>query len=170
MDFVQDNPDEPVPEQTFTHSHLSWSSIIPYLLPPSIMIHDIISVQFTCLTVFFQNLSPKFSLVFLLAWHSPLHTPYISSPNHSSFHSTAHTITTCFAVVPRLCHLILVSLSSLYLELCLVVSCHTSILPFSSLPAEVPPHFPFLWARSHFQATHNSAHKCCTISLSLSMC
>jgi len=30
---------------------------------------------------------------------------------------TAHTIATCFAVVPRLHHLILVSLSTLYLEL-----------------------------------------------------
>jgi len=29
--------------------------------------------------------------------------------------------------VNRLCHLILVSLSTLYLEFCLVVSCHTSI-------------------------------------------
>jgi len=28
LDFVQDNPSEPVPEETFTHSHLSWSSII----------------------------------------------------------------------------------------------------------------------------------------------
>jgi len=34
-----------------------WSSIIPYLLPPSITIHGIIPVQFTCLTVFFHNLS-----------------------------------------------------------------------------------------------------------------
>jgi len=56
LDFVWDNPDEPVPEETFTHSHLSWSSIIPYLLPPSIMIHGILSVQFTCLTVFFLML------------------------------------------------------------------------------------------------------------------
>jgi len=37
-DFVRDNPGELVPEETFTHSHLSWSSIIPYLLPPSITI------------------------------------------------------------------------------------------------------------------------------------
>ena len=35
LDFVWDNPGELVPEETFTHSHLSWSSIIPYLLPPS---------------------------------------------------------------------------------------------------------------------------------------
>jgi len=28
LEFVRDNPGEPVPEETFTHSHLSWSSII----------------------------------------------------------------------------------------------------------------------------------------------
>ena len=60
LDFVLDNPGEPVSEGTFTHSHLSWSSIIPYLLPPSVMIHDILPVQFMCLTVFLHNLSPSF--------------------------------------------------------------------------------------------------------------
>jgi len=49
QDFVWDNPDEPVPEETFTHSHLSWSSVVPYLLHPSITIHGILHVQFTCL-------------------------------------------------------------------------------------------------------------------------
>jgi len=39
LDFVRDNPGEPVPEETFAHSHLSGSSIIPYLLPPTNMIH-----------------------------------------------------------------------------------------------------------------------------------
>ena len=69
-----------------------------------------------------------FSLLYLLTWHPPLHTPYISSPNHCLlFAAHAHTIATCFAVVPRLCHLILVSLSTLYLEFCLVVSRHTYI-------------------------------------------
>jgi len=34
------------------------------------------------------------------------------------------------------------------LELYLVTSHHTSILPFSTLPSEVPPRFPFLQARS----------------------
>jgi len=29
LDFVRDNPGEPVPKETFTHSHSSWSSIIP---------------------------------------------------------------------------------------------------------------------------------------------
>ena len=95
--FCPGNPDELVPEETFTHSHLSWSSIIPYLLPPSITIHGILSVQFTCLTVY------------LLAWHPILHTPYISLPNHCLlFAAHAHTIATWLAVLPRLCHLILV--------------------------------------------------------------
>ena len=43
LDFARDNSDELVPEETFTHSHLSWSSVIPYLLPPSIMIHCILA-------------------------------------------------------------------------------------------------------------------------------
>jgi len=60
MDFVWDNLAESVPEETFTQSHLSWSSIIPYLLPPSITIHGILPVQFLCLTFFFHNLSPSF--------------------------------------------------------------------------------------------------------------
>jgi len=59
MDFVRDNPGEPVPEETFTHSHLSWSSVVPYLLHPSNMIHGILPVQSTRLTVFFHNLSPN---------------------------------------------------------------------------------------------------------------
>jgi len=42
QDFVRDNPGEPVPEETFTHSHLSWS--------PSNTIHGIHPVQFMCLT------------------------------------------------------------------------------------------------------------------------
>jgi len=77
--------------------------------------------------LFPQSLS-KFSLVYLLAWHPPLHTPYISSSSYCLLFTThAHTIATCFAVVPRLCNLILVPLSTLYMELCLVASCHTSI-------------------------------------------
>ena len=58
-----------------------------------------------------------------------LHTPYISSPN-LLFAAHAHTIATCFAIV------ILVSLSTLYLELYLVASCHTSIWPFHLCPLE----------------------------------
>jgi len=54
---------------------------------------------------FAQPLS-KSSLVYLLVWSPPLHTPYISSPNECLLFAThAHTIITCFAVVPRLYHL-----------------------------------------------------------------
>jgi len=45
MDFVWDNPGEPVPEETFTHLHLSWSSIDHYLLHPSTMIHGITALK-----------------------------------------------------------------------------------------------------------------------------
>ena len=55
--FVHNYPGGPVPEETFTHSHPSWSSDILYQLPPS-TIHSILLVQLTCLTVLFHNLSP----------------------------------------------------------------------------------------------------------------
>jgi len=44
VDFVWDNPGEPVPEETFTHTHLSWSPVVPYLLHPSNTIHGILPV------------------------------------------------------------------------------------------------------------------------------
>jgi len=114
--FVRDYPGELVPEETFTYSHLLWASIILYLLPPSIAIYGIFSVQFTCLTVFFAQSLSKFSLVY------PLYTPYISSSNNCLlFAAHGHTIATCFAVVQRLYHLIVVSLSVLYLEPYLLV-------------------------------------------------
>ena len=49
----------------------------PYLLPPSTTIHGILPIQSTYFTVFFKSLS-IFYLVYLLAWHPPFHTPYIS--------------------------------------------------------------------------------------------
>jgi len=50
-------------------------------------------------SLFPQSLS-KSSLVYFLAWHPPLHTPYISSPKHCLLFAThAHTIATCFAVL-----------------------------------------------------------------------
>jgi len=50
-------PGRPVPEETLTHLHPSWSSDILYQLPPFTTIHSILCVQFTCLTVLFNNLS-----------------------------------------------------------------------------------------------------------------
>jgi len=54
--FVQDYPGRPVPEETFTHSHPSWSSDILYQLSPFTAIHSILCVQFTCLTASLQVL------------------------------------------------------------------------------------------------------------------
>ena len=78
--FVRDYPGEPVPEGTFTHSPIliinlpvSASSIYydPYHSPCSVYVLD---------NLFAQPLS-KSSLVSLLVWNRPLHTPYISSPS-----------------------------------------------------------------------------------------
>jgi len=63
-----------------THTHcghqISLSASFIYYDPwhPPYSIHTLYSL-------FPQTLS-KFSLVYLLAWHPPLHTPYISSSNH----------------------------------------------------------------------------------------
>jgi len=59
------------------------------------------SVQFTCLTVLFQNLSPC--------------SLWSSSWSWTLYFTHAHTIAACFAVIPMLCHLFLISLS---LSLC----------------------------------------------------
>jgi len=54
--------------------------------------------------------------VYLLVWSPPPHSAYISLPNQCLLFAThAHTIVACFAVVPRLYHLFLISLSTLYL-------------------------------------------------------
>jgi len=39
--FVQDYLGELVPEETFTHSHLSWLSIILYLLPAAVAVSTV---------------------------------------------------------------------------------------------------------------------------------
>ena len=76
MDSVQDNPGEPVPEKTFTHYRGHQSSLICFFhllwsMASSLLIHAPDSL--------FPQLLSKFSLVYLLAWHPPLHTPYISN-------------------------------------------------------------------------------------------
>jgi len=121
--FVRAYPNEPVPEVTFTHSHLSLSSIILYLFSLSIVIRDILPLQFTCLIVFLHNLHPSFfglPLGLSPSTSYSIHFFTQSVNRYLLFAAHAHTIATCFAVVPRLCHLILVSLSTLYLELYLV--------------------------------------------------
>jgi len=97
LDFARDNPGELVPEETLTHSHLSQSAVMPYLLPPSMTIHGILPVQFTCLTVFFHNLSLGF--LWSTSWPGTLHF-ILHTFLHwlSSFHSTCpyqHNLSCC---------------------------------------------------------------------------
>jgi len=108
LDFVPDNLGELVLEETFT--------IILYLLHPSFTIHGILLVQFTCLAVFFHNLCPSF--LWSTSWPGTLHfiLHIFLHPIIVFFAAHARTIATCFAVVPILCHLILVSLLTLYLS------------------------------------------------------
>ena len=109
--LFRDCPGRPIPEETFTHSHPSWSLNILYRLPPFTTVHNILFVQFMYLTVLFDNLCPGPSLVFLLVLDPQLHTPCTSSPNHHLFFAAhAHTIAACSAVIPMLCHLYLISL------------------------------------------------------------
>jgi len=111
------------------HSHLSWSSIILYLLFPSIAIHGILPVQFMCLTVFSHNLCPSF--LWSTSWSENLHFIFhIFSPNHCllfAAHAHTNTITTCFAVVPKLYNLILVyfSLASSHMSVLLISVLHS---------------------------------------------
>jgi len=50
-----------------------------------------------------------------------------------------------------------------------ILFCSFTPHPFSSLPAEVPRHFPFLRARSHFHATYYFTHNRCTTAASFSL-
>ena len=113
--FCWDNLGELIPKETFPYSHLPWSSIISYLLPPSIKIHDILPVQFMCLTAFQHNLCPSF--LWSTSWpgthhfilHTFLHPIIVFFSQHMPI-----LIATCFAVVLRLCHLIVVTLNPLF--------------------------------------------------------
>jgi len=71
-----DYPAKLVPERTLTHSHLSWSLIILYLLPPSTTNHSILPVQFICLTV---------------CLHSPSESPLWSTACSGTLYFTLHT-------------------------------------------------------------------------------
>jgi len=54
MDSVRNNPGEPVPEETSTHSHLSRSSIALYLLHPSTMWQRYTKNKHIIITAFYQ--------------------------------------------------------------------------------------------------------------------
>jgi len=96
------------------------SSFISFLCLLRSIASSLFNLRNVCDSLSAQSLS-KSSLVNLLVWHPPLHTPYISSSNHCLLFAThSHTIATCFAVVLRLCHVILVSHLTLYFELYLL--------------------------------------------------
>jgi len=93
----------PVPEETLTHSHPSWLSDILYQLPTFTTIHSILCVQFTCLTVLSDNLSPgplwssSWSCTLYFILHAFLHTvivffsqhkPITMQPGHISNNNT----------------------------------------------------------------------------------
>jgi len=98
--------------------------IILYQLPPSTKIHSILPVPIVCLTVFCTT-SIQVLLVYHIVWNPSLHTPYISSLSHCLLFTThAHTNATCFPVVTRLCHVFLISLSTLLRTLCFTLLSH----------------------------------------------
>jgi len=52
------SPGRPVPEETFTRSHPSLATYFLYHLSPLAMVHGILFIQLTCLTVLSNNLFP----------------------------------------------------------------------------------------------------------------
>ena len=140
----------PVPEETFSHSHLSWSSDILYQLTPFTTIHSILFIQFTCLTVLFDNLSP--APLWSSCWsYTILHTPCISSPSHHLLFAVGPTCpyrsslfccnTNATSSIPNL------SLSSLlgnlsfslmpHIHLTILISANWSAITFSFLMGQV---------------------------------
>ena len=76
---------DPVPEEILTHSHPSWSSDILYQLPPFTTIHSILSVQFTCVTVLFDNLPPGPLWSSSRSWPSTSYSMHFFTQSSSSF-------------------------------------------------------------------------------------
>jgi len=109
LDFVPDNPGELVQEETFTHSHLSWSSVIPCPLPPSITIHGWSSLFSLCAWQSFPTISVQvfFGLPLGLA-PSTSYSIHFFTQSLSFFHSTCpyhHNLFWCsISSNPTLCH------------------------------------------------------------------
>ena len=61
-------------QKKLSPTRLSRSSSNLYQLLPCTMLHSIIPAQFTCLTIFLHSMS---SMVYLLVWSPPPHTPHI---------------------------------------------------------------------------------------------
>jgi len=120
LDLVWDNPGEPVPEETFTHWHLSWSSIS--LICFLHLLRSMASSLFNlCTWQSFTTISLQvfFGLSFGLA-PSTSYSIHFFTQSLSSFCSTCSYHHNRFCCVTEIIHLILVSLSTPYSELYLV--------------------------------------------------
>jgi len=109
-------------QKNHSRTHLSWSSSNLYQLFPSTMIHSILPSLFN-LRAWQCFCTTSFQVLHLILIHS--------LPNQCRLFATHdHTIAACFAVVPRLCHLFLVSLSTVLgtLSFTLTSHIHLSIL------------------------------------------
>jgi len=107
------------PEETFTHSHASWSSDSIYQLIPSTTIHNIL-VQFTCLTVLFHNLSP--GPLWSSSWYGTLYfiLVHFFTESSSSFHNTRPYHCNLFFCSTEIMSSILSLSSAHYLGICLL--------------------------------------------------
>jgi len=89
VEFVRDNPGEPVSEETFTHSHSSWSSIISICFLH--LLRSMASSLFNprAMQSFLHNLSPSFlwpgTLHFIL--HTFLHPIIVIFSQHMTIPS-----------------------------------------------------------------------------------
>jgi len=105
-----------------THTYPGHQSSF-YHLPSTTTIHSILHVQFMCLTVFLHSLCP--SPFWSTSWFGTLHFilyTFLHPIIFFFFTTHAHTIATCFAVVLRLCHLIVVRLLTIYFQLCFCIT------------------------------------------------
>ena len=96
MAFVRDNPGRPVPEETLTHSHPTWSPDILHHLPPFTAIQGILFVHFMCLTILSDYLCPgplwssswSWTLNFILhTVFAPVYIDITADTSHSSTQS-----------------------------------------------------------------------------------
>ena len=101
-------------KKTFTHSHLSWSSNILYHFLH--LLQSIASSLFNLRTWLSFATTSVHVLFCVLLDLEPSASYFTQS---LLFATQARTIATCFAAVPRLCHLFLISVSVKYLEISL---------------------------------------------------
>ena len=77
----------PVPEETFSHSHLSWSSDILYQLTPFTTIHSILFISVYMLDCPFRQPLSSSSLVFVLVLYHTSCFMHFFTQSSSSFRS-----------------------------------------------------------------------------------